>query len=162
MRLLLEGFRLPGEAQLIERIMECFSKLYFNSGPPEIATQDATFILSFSVIMLNTDLHNPQVKRRMTLEDYMKNLRNVNDGRNFAPEYLVAIYEAIRDNEIIMPQERDGQQGFEFSWREMARKARIYSPGKVCITSAYDRDLFEAIASPIVETFLESNFFFLY
>lgn len=124
----------------------------------EIATQDATFVLSYSVIMLNTDLHNPQVKRRMALEDYMKNLRNVNDGKNFAPEYLVAIYEAIRDNEIIMPQEREGQEGFEFSWREMLRKTRIYGPGKFCDSNIYDRDLFYVIVKPIMTAFLDSMF----
>ncbi|CAG8722278.1 16784_t:CDS:10, partial [Acaulospora morrowiae] len=76
LRELLESFRLPGEAQQIERIVETFAITYFASGPAEIETQDATFVLSYSVIMLNTDLHNPQVRRRMTIEDYMKNLRN--------------------------------------------------------------------------------------
>jgi brefeldin A-resistance guanine nucleotide exchange factor 1 len=155
MRLLLEGFRLPGEAQQIERIMETFSSVYFATGPPEIATQDATFVLSFSVIMLNTDLHNPQVKRRMALEDYMKNLRNVNDNKNFAPEYLVAIYEAIRDNEIVMPQEQEGKEGFEFSWREMARKARVYGTGRACSTILYDKDIFQVIHAPIMNTFFK-------
>ena len=56
--------------------------------------------------MLNTDLHNPQVRvsrldtghlddfddsiqKRMTLEDYTKNLKGVNDGGDFSPEFLV-------------------------------------------------------------------------
>jgi golgi-specific brefeldin A-resistance guanine nucleotide exchange factor 1 len=57
--------------------------------------------------MLNTDLHNPQVRvrqfkvrariswlmlfsqKRMTIEDYQRNLRGVNDGSDFSPEYLV-------------------------------------------------------------------------
>jgi len=28
--------------------------------PAEIATEDAVYVLAYSVIMLNTDLHNPQ------------------------------------------------------------------------------------------------------
>jgi len=39
--------------------------------------------------MLNTDQHNPQVRRRMTLEEFSKNLRGVNKGGDFPQEYLV-------------------------------------------------------------------------
>lgn len=40
--------------------------------------------------MLNTDLHSPQVRKRMTLEDYGKNLKGVNDNKDFPPEYIVS------------------------------------------------------------------------
>lgn len=52
-------------------------------------TADAAYVLAFSVIMLNTDLHSPQVRKRMTLEDYGKNLKGVNNNKDFAPEYIV-------------------------------------------------------------------------
>jgi brefeldin A-resistance guanine nucleotide exchange factor 1 len=59
--------------------------------------------------MLNTDLHNPQIRvssviivftgkiltrsqKRMTIEEYRRNLRGVNNGANFSPEYLVRYY----------------------------------------------------------------------
>jgi brefeldin A-resistance guanine nucleotide exchange factor 1 len=94
--LLLESFRLPGESQLIERIMEVFAEIYFaaiqeDGGDVPIRSQDATFILSYSVIMLNTDQHNPQVRRRMTYEEFIRNNRGVNDSKDFAPEYMVYI-----------------------------------------------------------------------
>jgi brefeldin A-resistance guanine nucleotide exchange factor 1 len=79
MRELLETFRLPGEAQQISRITETFAEIYFASKPgflffstleynrsrhlpAEIKSQDAVYVLAYSVIMLNTDLHNPQVR----------------------------------------------------------------------------------------------------
>lgn len=37
-------------------------KEFFFKQKAEIATQDATFVLAYSVILLNTDLHNPQVR----------------------------------------------------------------------------------------------------
>ncbi len=55
----------------------------------EIASQDAVYVLAYSVIMLNTDLHNPQNRKRMTIEDYKRNLRGVNDGKDFDGDYLV-------------------------------------------------------------------------
>jgi brefeldin A-resistance guanine nucleotide exchange factor 1 len=77
MRELLETFRLPGEAQPIARITETFAAHFFSFAPrkcefphppgtggadgsAEIASQDAVYVLAYSVIMLNTDLHNPQ------------------------------------------------------------------------------------------------------
>ena len=35
------------------------------------------FVLAYSTIMLNTDLHNPQVKRKMTLEQFVSNNRGL-------------------------------------------------------------------------------------
>lgn len=48
--------------------------------------------------MLNTDLHSPQVRKRMTVEDYARNLKGVNDNKDFAPEYIVSqvTHDALR------------------------------------------------------------------
>ena len=62
LREMLATFRLPGEAQQIDRIMENFAKRFFESGPKEVRSADAAYVLAFSVVMLNTDQHNPQVK----------------------------------------------------------------------------------------------------
>ncbi|CAG8495510.1 3078_t:CDS:10 [Funneliformis caledonium] len=156
LREMLESFRLPGEAQQIERIMETFSVTYFETGPTEIETQTATFVLAYSIIMLNTDLHNPQVRRRMTIEDYMKNLRKVNNDKDFAPEYLVsivnmhAIYDAIRKREIIMPEEHEGQLGFNYAWKELLRRAESAGPLIICDVSLYDKDMFTTAWKPAV------------
>ncbi len=69
--------------------MEVFSAHFFVSSNSFIKTIDATFILSYSVIMLNTDQHNPQVKKRMTFDEFKRNTRGVNDGGDFDVDYLV-------------------------------------------------------------------------
>jgi brefeldin A-resistance guanine nucleotide exchange factor 1 len=62
LRTYLETFRLPGESQKIQRILEAFSERFYEQQTAEVfATKDAAFILCYSLIMLNTDLHNPQV-----------------------------------------------------------------------------------------------------
>ena len=57
-RHMLQHFRLPGEAQQIDRILEKFSQSYHNQNPGLYPNQDLVHILSFSLMMLNTDLHN--------------------------------------------------------------------------------------------------------
>lgn len=58
-------FRMPGEAQKIERLMEVFGQRYCQCNPQvasRLQNPDTVFILSFAVIMLNTDLHTPSIK----------------------------------------------------------------------------------------------------
>eukprot|EP00929_Paragymnodinium_shiwhaense_P105158 TRINITY_DN70072_c0_g1_i1.p1 TRINITY_DN70072_c0_g1~~TRINITY_DN70072_c0_g1_i1.p1 ORF type:complete len:1596 (-),score=442.89 TRINITY_DN70072_c0_g1_i1:249-5036(-) len=155
LRMMLSSFRLPGESQLIERLMESFAEGYYtrqvavmengggageegeganklkmprwvprekqpedtegssptNGGGPEdgagesptrikMSCSDTIFVLSYSIIMLNTDLHNPGVKKRMTVEEFIRNNRKIDDGKDLPPFFLTDIYEAIRDDEI--------------------------------------------------------------
>lgn len=90
----------------------------------EIASQDAVYVLAYSVIMLNTDLHNPQNRKRMTIDDYKRNLRGVNDGKDFDPEYLAGIHESLKKKEIILPEEHSGQAGFEYAWKSLMQRTR--------------------------------------
>ena len=65
LRLFLEGFMLPGEAQKISRILENFASVYYACSQATdgvVADADSVYVLSYSIIMLNTDLHNKQVK----------------------------------------------------------------------------------------------------
>ncbi|KAK9480121.1 hypothetical protein V1514DRAFT_326464 [Lipomyces japonicus] len=153
LRQLLESFRLPGEAQQIERIVEKFSERYCEFKPEEVANKDAAFVLSYSIILLNTDLHNPQVKNRMTLEQYKRNLRMVNDGKDFDHDYLEAVYNAIKNREIIMPEEHDNQESFEYAWKELLQKTRIAGTFLICEeTNVYDAEMFRATWKPVVAT----------
>lgn len=59
--------------------------------------------------MLNTDAHNPQVKKRMTVMDFVKNNRGINDGADLPEEYLHTIFDEITSNEIRMKDEVETQ-----------------------------------------------------
>ncbi|PKS11595.1 hypothetical protein jhhlp_003360 [Lomentospora prolificans] len=155
LRVLLETFRLPGESALIERILSSFSEKYCaNSTPVEVADKDAVYVLTYAIIMLNTDQHSPQLKssKRMSLEDFSRNLRGVNAGENFSPEYLSDIFNSIKSNEIILPDEHDNQHAFDYAWRELLSKADTAGPVIRCDTNIYDADLFASTWKPVVST----------
>ena len=155
LRLLLHTFRLPGESALIERIITDFSEEYYNAAQPEeIANKDAIFVLTYAVIMLNTDQHNPNLKgdKRMKVEDFAKNLRGVNDGKNFNPEYLQAIYDSIRTREIILPEEHNDRNAYDHAWKELLVKVQSTSNMVICDTNIFDADMFAATWKPIVAT----------
>ncbi|GFO03195.1 Brefeldin a-inhibited guanine nucleotide-exchange protein 1 [Plakobranchus ocellatus] len=106
LRKFLEGFRLPGESQKIDRLMEKFASRYYecNQQLEIFASADTAYVLAFSVIMLTTDLHNPQVKAssKMTKEQYIRMNRGINDSKDLPADYLSAIYDEISGKEIKM------------------------------------------------------------
>lgn len=104
LRHFLEGFRLPGEAQKIDRLMEKFASRYCECNPNNglFASADTAYVLGFSIIMLTTDLHSPQVKNKMTKEQYIKLNRGNTDSKDVPEEYLSQIYDEIAGHEIKM------------------------------------------------------------
>ena len=58
-----------------------------------------------SVIMLNTDAHNPQVKHKMTKEGFLRNNRGIDDGADVPAAHLEELYDRIVSNEIRMKDE---------------------------------------------------------
>ncbi|KAL5340376.1 hypothetical protein BJX70DRAFT_125081 [Aspergillus crustosus] len=108
LRSFLQHFRLPGEAQKIDRFMLKFSERYVTQNPNAFANADTAYVLAYSVILLNTDQHSSKMKgRRMTKEDFIKNNRGINDNQDLPDEYLVSIYEEIASNEIVLDTERE-------------------------------------------------------
>ena len=60
-----------GEAQKIERIMEKFAERYCRDNPGQFRTADGAYVLSFALIMLNTDAHNPQADKKLSQSDFI-------------------------------------------------------------------------------------------
>ncbi|XP_057862656.1 brefeldin A-inhibited guanine nucleotide-exchange protein 2 isoform X2 [Cryptomeria japonica] len=101
-RSFLQGFRLPGEAQKIDRIMEKFSERYCKCYPKAFSSADTAYVLAYSVILLNTDAHNPMVKNKMSKADFLRNNRGIDDGKDLPEGYLGSLYDRIVKSEIKM------------------------------------------------------------
>ncbi|XP_055601135.1 brefeldin A-inhibited guanine nucleotide-exchange protein 1 [Uranotaenia lowii] len=124
LRYFLEGFRLPGEAQKIDRLMEKFASRYCDCNPNNtlFASADTVYVLAFSVIMLTTDLHSPQVKHKMTKEQYIKMNRGISDNKDLPEEYLSQIYDEIAGHEIKMKNTVASKPGKQIIVNEKKRK----------------------------------------
>ncbi|XP_016097768.1 cytohesin-2-like [Sinocyclocheilus grahami] len=88
LRQFLWSFRLPGEAQKIDRMMEAFAQRYCHCNPGVFQSTDTCYVLSFSIIMLNTSLHNPNVRDKPTVERFISMNRGINDGGDLPEELL--------------------------------------------------------------------------
>ncbi|EPS60000.1 hypothetical protein M569_14803, partial [Genlisea aurea] len=153
LRLFLETFRLPGESQKIQRVLEAFSERYYEQSPLILANKDAALLLSYSLIMLNTDQHNVQVKKKMTEEDFIRNNRHINGGNDLPRDFLSELYQSICKNEIRTTPEQGG--GFAemtpSRWVDLLHKSRksppyIVADSRTCL----DHDMFAIMSGPTI------------
>lgn len=105
LRQFLWSFRLPGEAQKIDRMMECFAQRYCQLNPNIFTNTDTCYVLSFAIIMLNTSLHNPSVKDKPSVEQFISMNRGINDGGDLPRELLVSLYESIKTEPFKIPED---------------------------------------------------------
>jgi len=105
LRQFLWSFRLPGEAQKIDRMMETFAQRYCQLNPDIFTNPDTCYVLSFAIIMLNTSLHNPSVKDKPSVEQFVTMNRGINDGENLPRELLVSLFDSIKTEPFKIPED---------------------------------------------------------
>ncbi|KAK6059165.1 hypothetical protein COOONC_03206 [Cooperia oncophora] len=154
LRMFLETFRLPGEAAEISMVMQHFSDQWYKANHEPFNHVDAAFTLSYAIIMLNTDQHNPTVRRNqppMTVDCFKRNLSGTNGGADFDPEMLMTMYNAIKSEEIVMPAEQTGIVKENYLWKVLLRRGESaeghfeHAP-----TGWNDHDLFSITWGPAV------------
>ncbi|URE01714.1 Guanine nucleotide-exchange protein [Musa troglodytarum] len=91
-RCFLRGFRLPGEAQKIDRIMEKFAERYCYGA-----------IMQILLFM------------QMSPDDFIRNNRGIDDGKDLPEEYLRSLYDRISKNEIKMKEDNLAPQQIQSS-----------------------------------------------
>lgn len=146
LRHFLEGFRLPGEAQKIDRLMEKFASRYCDCNPNMalFTSADTVYVLAFSVIMLTTDLHSPQVKNKMTKEQYINLNRGISDNKDLPEDYLSQIYDEIAGQEIKMKNTVVNKPGKQIIANEKKRKL-LWNMEMEAISSAA-KNLMESVS----------------
>ena len=64
---------LPKETQQIDRLLAGFADRYHECNPGIFVSPDETGIVAFSILLLHSDTHNKNNKRKMSKIDYAKN-----------------------------------------------------------------------------------------
>ncbi|MFH4973932.1 hypothetical protein AB6A40_000641 [Gnathostoma spinigerum] len=98
MRDFLSCFCLTGDSQERSRIMEHFAKRYYNCNPTVFKNTDEILALSCAILLLNTDLHGPNIGKRMSSREFINNLGGVDMDLDRA--LLKNLYAAIKESPI--------------------------------------------------------------
>jgi len=163
LRVFLDSFMLAGESQQIGEIIEAFANKFFDyckssnaQGP--IANPTAAFILSYSIIMLNTDAHNKGVKKKMTLEEFVRINRGMNEGANFPLAYLTSLYNSIQQNEIKMTSDsiKDFGPSNSFSnkkWSMVIGKSKEKGKFETSVPATHGKEMFSLVWESAINVF---------
>ena len=86
--------------------MEVFGKHYGSCNPNfsvKLKSPDSVVTLAFAIMLLNTDLHTPNLKseKKMQVQDFINNLRGVDGGKDFDHKLLKQIYKGIKKQEFV-------------------------------------------------------------
>jgi len=105
----LRGLNVPGEAQQVDRFCERFGAAWGESNGFD---PEASYIFSFSLVMLSTDLHKPVTPGhdRMTFAQFDKSLRSAIQNCCFAEKMVREAYDAIRADALWAQRRADGEE----------------------------------------------------
>ena len=95
-------FMLPGEGQKIDRLIDAFATRF--AAQHKINNPEETHqlgILAFAMMALNTDLHNPNQKTKMSKQQFLKNTQP--SVSLYQPKYLEDIYDDISQSALPLP-----------------------------------------------------------
>ena len=79
LRRMIALIKLPGEAQKIERVIAAFGTHYMACNPGVIDHLDTAEIMAFSLVMLNVDAHNDQIRKdkKMLEHQYVRQFKGI-------------------------------------------------------------------------------------
>jgi hypothetical protein len=75
-RKMLMEVELPKETQQIDRLLNGFADRYYECNPGIFAATDDAQFVAFSILLLHSDAHNKNNKRKMQKQDYVKNTQH--------------------------------------------------------------------------------------
>ncbi|CAH8608899.1 unnamed protein product [Schistosoma guineensis] len=112
LRSFLNSFSLTGESQERERILLHFSRRFHACNPTSYSSEDTCHTLVCALMLLNTDLHSQGITKKMSCQDFVNNLTQMNCGDNFSKEDLKVLYNAIKQEPIRWPHSDANMMGF--------------------------------------------------
>jgi F-box protein 8 len=83
----------------LSALLEKFSKRFCSCNPHLELSEDAVYILCFSLILLSVDLTSPAVRNKMSKREFIKNTRNALP--NISIDYTGHLYDNIYLNGAI-------------------------------------------------------------
>ena len=115
LRMFCTHVKINGEAQQIDRVIETFGKVYSDENPQSMpdgllkntkkkliclnsTSKIAAYLLAYSMLMLNTDLHSDAIRRKMTKLEYIRSLRGIH---NLSESAIGDIYDSILKEPLV-------------------------------------------------------------
>ncbi|CAL6102892.1 Sec7_family protein [Hexamita inflata] len=150
LRVFLSFFKIPGEAQQIDRILQKFS---FGFSENSKMKQESAYILSYATMMLNTDIHNHAVKEKMSCSDFVRNTKRADKHNDFEDQFLKNLFEEINANPLTLDEVEQaraiglyGEVGL-FKYHQDKNCSELYTDFKLNQLFEYDQSDKDGVSS---------------
>ena len=80
---------------------------YTNCNPTVFSSSDTCYVIAFSIILLNTSLHNPNVKEKPTEDRFIRMCAGIDGGNDLPASQLGSYFKSINKNPFKLPEEED-------------------------------------------------------
>jgi hypothetical protein len=125
MRGFLGTFRIPGEGQKIDRILQMFARVYTEPAERTFRTPKTCYGLTFALMMLQTELHNPVIadSRRMTRETFIRNTKGIDYEHELTDDFLSGLYDELKAHPFSLIEDEDRRADADGSREAKLRQA---------------------------------------
>lgn len=107
MRILFTDFKIEGEGQIVDRVIQIFGKKYTKDNPNTFSNPDIAYYLGFSIMMLQTDLHREEVIEKMSSSKFIEQFGLLSKGEVEA-DFLIDVYNRVLTDPIKIPGQKLG------------------------------------------------------
>lgn len=113
----LQGFRIPGEGQIVDKFMEIFGEKLAKDRPEEFGNAEGVYILSYATLMLQTSIHNQAAQKlKMTLNDFKKITKGVKLSESGQPDFeafLTDVYDTVLREPFTLEEDEEARMKLE-------------------------------------------------
>ena len=110
-RLFISTFKLGGESYILYNIIIEFSRKFYEDNKHienfPFKSEDQVSTFAYSILMLNTDLHDPGIKEHMTEDGFIKNNQVTGMFNDFDIGVFRNTYKSILSNPLKIAESRD-------------------------------------------------------
>ncbi|CAB3405727.1 unnamed protein product [Caenorhabditis bovis] len=124
LREFLSRVELRGESSQRERLLRFFSERYLECNPSIFGSIDEVHTLTCALLLLNSDLHGPNMGRKMTARDFITNIGHT--GCTYKRDLLKTLYTSIKDNAIVLEQGPSTKNSSRNGSVSSSQKRRIF------------------------------------
>lgn len=152
LRTFLESFKIPGEAQIIQRVLERFAHHFYEAHKDEgvFGSEDAVFLLAYAMLILHVDNHSEKIVNKMREAQFKKSLRGTNGTKDFPDEMLSQIYFSVSTHEIKIYEDYFEGPITPMRWKGLQKRSKRFAQYYSSSGGQCDRDIFTLMWGRII------------
>ncbi|KAL4432129.1 hypothetical protein ABPG74_014383 [Tetrahymena malaccensis] len=92
----------PNTQEALDRILQQFGEKYIKDNPNVYRNAGVTYTLSYAIMMLQTNLYNPQIKEKekLNLQKFIQLVSKIDDGQDLPTSQVEFIFNSVKEQPL--------------------------------------------------------------